>query len=1070
MPVLTSQQRKLLDDACVKGRRASEQAVRAALGSLAVTAERPPGHLTEGDRQLRRGLRAKSRQLGNQDDSLDLLMAECAYEQWHRLLFARFLAENNLLIHPDYRAPVTLEDCEELADSLGEPDGWAVAGRFAAEILPGIFRVDDPCVQLRLAPEGRLALERIVDGLPPEIFSGDDALGWVYQYWQKERKDQVNRSERKIAGADLGPVTQLFTERYMVRFLLENSLGAWWSSRHPTSQLIQDWEYLRLQEGGQSEASPFERWPQAIADVTVMDPCCGSGHFLVEAFDMLWKMRVEEESLTPTEAQDAVLRQNLFGLELDPRCVQIAMFALALQAWKVDGRWRRLPTPNIACSGIAAKTPVSEWTALANGGWQEESALARLHVMFTNADTLGSLVDPRQVLRSSMSKDRPSAFDDVEWEEVNTLLERALAKEPTDPAAAVLEVDALGMTHAAELLARQYTLVVTNVPYLTRVHQGGVLSDHLSRLFPLSASDLATAFHERCISLARPGGLVANVTPQNWLYLGWYQKLRRELLQTVTWRLLARLGKGAFDSISGEVVNVCLNLVEVRRPPRSSKIISIDAQHGRGSAEKSLALRNVRSVLLTQETVLAHPDARFMATGTTDTPLLKEFADSTQGICTGDYSQFGRVFWEFNSLDSTGWALQQSTVTETQPWGGREHVLLWEAGAGRLRASVTERLGAGREGAWLRGLEFVGKRGVTISQSGNLKATLYDGQLLDNNAAAIVPREEALLPALWAFCSSPEYAALVREIDSSLKVTNLTLLKVPFDVARWTGAAEGQPNPWESPTHDPTQWLFQGRPEVTDEPLQVGVSRLLGYRWPAQPASDNLDPFMDDDGIACLPSVRGERTAPERLQELLAHAFGGTWSPARTMVLLARSGSKKKDLESWLRDDFFKAHCQLFDSRPFIWQVWDGRRDGFSALVNYHRLDRRTLEKLTYSYLGDWIERQTAGVRDDVAGAEERIAAARVLQQKLELILEGEPPYDIYARWKSLAQQPMGWDPDLNDGLRVNVRPFVEAGVLRSKFNVKWNVDRGKNADGSPRLNDLHFTIAEKQGARGVSA
>lgn len=144
MSVLTSQQRKLLEDACVSGRRASEQAVRAALGSLSVTAERPPAHLSENDRELRRGLRAKSLQLGDTGDDLELLVAECAYEQWHRLLFARFLAENDLLIHPDYRAPVTLGDCEELATDLGEIDGWAVAGRFAAQVLPGIFRLSDP--------------------------------------------------------------------------------------------------------------------------------------------------------------------------------------------------------------------------------------------------------------------------------------------------------------------------------------------------------------------------------------------------------------------------------------------------------------------------------------------------------------------------------------------------------------------------------------------------------------------------------------------------------------------------------------------------------------------------------------------------------------------------------------------------------------------------------------------------------------------------------------------------------------------------------------------------------------
>src|SRR5206468_9395774 len=130
-------------------------------------------------------LRARWRQLG---DDRELLVGACAYEQWHRLLFARFLAENRLLLHPQYKAPVTLEECEELAADLGESDGWSVAARFAAEILPGIFRLDDPCVRLRLAPEGRHALEQVLASLPAEVFAADDALGWVYQFWQKDKK------------------------------------------------------------------------------------------------------------------------------------------------------------------------------------------------------------------------------------------------------------------------------------------------------------------------------------------------------------------------------------------------------------------------------------------------------------------------------------------------------------------------------------------------------------------------------------------------------------------------------------------------------------------------------------------------------------------------------------------------------------------------------------------------------------------------------------------------------------------------------------------------------------------
>jgi hypothetical protein len=407
MSVLSSELRRVLERGVLEGRRAGEVGVRAAFASLGVSEEKRPGHLDEVRAGLRVGLRAKCRQLGGDPGSdVGVLVWDAAYEQWHRLLFARFLAENGLLRHPEFGVSVSLVECEDLAEGLGEPDGWSVAARFASEILPGIFRLDDPCVRLRLAGEHRAVLEGIVSGLPVEVFTADDSLGWVYQYWQSERKDAVNASEVKIGGADLSPVTQLFTENYMVRFLLENSLGAWWAARRPDSPLVASFEFLRFAEDGSPAAGVFESWPERIADVTVMDPCCGSGHFLVEAFGMLWRMRAEEEGLGPVAAQDAVLRDNLFGLELDPRCVQIAMFAVAMQAWKDGGGWRQLPVPNIACSGIPAKAPLGEWTALARGDERLERALERLHGLFKDADTLGSLIDPRRTTEGTASRRR----------------------------------------------------------------------------------------------------------------------------------------------------------------------------------------------------------------------------------------------------------------------------------------------------------------------------------------------------------------------------------------------------------------------------------------------------------------------------------------------------------------------------------------------------------------------------------------------------------------------------------------------------------------------------------------
>ncbi|MGH7194391.1 MAG: SAM-dependent DNA methyltransferase, partial [Candidatus Saccharimonadales bacterium] len=272
-------------------------------------------------------------------------------------------------------------------------------------------------------------------------------------------------------------------------------------------------------------------------------------------------------------------------------------------------------------------------------------------------------------------------------------------------------------------------------------------------------------------------------------------------------------------------------------------------------------------------------------------------------------------------------------------------------------------------------------------------------------------------------------------------------MKVPFNLREWQViAAEKHPNGLPEPhSDDPTQWLFKGEVRTSTQPLQVAVARLLGYRWPEQPeAPDEIDALADDDGIVCIPSVRGEEPAAEQL-----------------LALLTAAGVEPNvDLDDWLRNEFFEAHCKLFHDRPFIWHIWDGRkRDGFHALVNYHRLceangpGRRLLENLAYAYLGEWLTRQKDGVKRGEEGAEGRLAAALELQNRLKAILEGEPPFDVFVRWKPLAEQPVGWAPDINDGVRMNIRPFLAsdlpggrtgAGVLRFKPNIKWGKDRGK--------------------------
>jgi hypothetical protein len=457
---------------------------------------------------------------------------------------------------------------------------------------------------------------------------------------------------------------------------------------------------------------------------------------------------------------------------------------------------------------------------------------------------------------------------------------------------------------------------------------------------------------------------------------------------------------------------------------------------------------------------------------------LQQYAHCFKGISTYDDPVFVRKSWEISDWVEEVWECHHSTVDQTSFYGGMAQLLLYERGKGRLRQHIASQ--SRDRGDDKKGINAWGKWGVAVSCMGHLPVSIYTGAKFDTNVAVIVPSDPAHLPAIWCFCSSPEFHVAVRRIDQSLKVTNASLVKVPFDLERWQKvAAELYPSGLPEPRSDePTQWLFHGHPVPSTDPLQVAVARLLGYHWPEQglpatPSSkprqeeDGLDAHSDQDGIVCVPAVAGEQPADQRLHALLAAAYGSGWSPAVLEDLLAKVGFGGKGLESWLRDGFFKQHCSLFQNRPFLWHIWDGEADGFSAIVNYHKLDRVNLERLIYSYLGqDWIERQRADDNNGVPGAGRRLKAALDLQVKLQAIVHGNPPLDIYVRWKPLHQQPIGWEPDLNDGVRLNIRPFVVAGVLRSRFTINWNKDRGTNPDGSERLNDLHLTRTEKELAR----
>lgn len=1059
MPVLTKELRARLEKAVQDARDLAEQGSRAALQQLGIDQAEAPTYLAESERELRNRLRARARQLGDTRDTSGMhafehLMSECAYEHWHRMLFARFLAENKVLMHPDGVA-VTLEECGELAKDEGVANGWAVAERYAQRMLPQIFRPDAPVLQVQLPTEKQVALERLLAGLPAEIFGTSDALGWVYQFWQAKQKAKINSSGTKIGADELPAVTQLFTEPYMVDFLLQNTLGAWWVSQYGRESLPLEMTYLRFREDGMPMAGIFDEWPKNVVELKVLDPCCGSGHFLVAAFNILVRFRMAEEKLDSRAACDAVLRDNIHGLEIDPRCTEIAAFALALSAWTYPGAggWRALPELHIACSGLAPHAKKNDWLVLAGDDAQVRKGMDRLFDLFRDAPTLGSLIDPAVVGFAGEQKELGVAS----FLELQPILDGVLKRDERsgDYDRDELSITAKGVVGAAHLLTSKFHLIATNVPYLTRGKQGETLQKFSDEYCQNGSADIATVFLKRCRKFCVPGGCYATVAPLNWLFLGSYGQFRVEILTDQMFRVAAKLGSGATATASWDVLRA-LTVIVNSRATVNYEVTGLETDSPTESGRAACLLKNP-VLVSTQSLQLSNPDARIALGNMGEGKLLALHAESFQGLKTGDDPRFRRMFWEVAKLGDR-WKKLQSTANVTRFVGGMESIVDWADG--------------GRQLARKQGLGAWGKLGVAVNQMRSLPCTLYLGDAFDSNVSPVVVRDLDALPALWAFCASAAYHEEVRRIDQSLKVTNATLVKVPFDIEYWKAVAFTQfPNGLPQPqSDDPTQWIFGAGVVDSSTPLHVAVARLLGYHWPAQ-KPDALDAFSDDDGIVCIPPVGREEAAADRLPRLLEQAYASSWSPQKLAELLTAVGCVGKSLEIWLRDNFFEQHCEIFHQRPFLWHIWDGlKKDGFGALVNYHKLDRKLLETLTYTYLGDWIRRQEDGAKNKADGASERLAAARLLQQKLEKILDGEAPLDIFVRWKPRHEQSIGWEPDINDGVLLNIRPFVAAGILRKNPKIDWKKDRGKDPEDAPwgedRINDRHLTLSEKRAAR----
>lgn len=499
--------------------------------------------------------------------------------------------------------------------------------------LPGVFQPVDACMAL-LLPANLMdadgVIGRMVGDIPEEDWERNvQVLGWMYQYYNSEVKDAFFASKAKETPDTIGPATQLFTPDWIVRYMVQNSLGRLWMLNNPASPLRDQMEYYIEPD---SEHEDFIRigGPE---DISLCDPACGSGHILVYAFELLAKMYLER-GYREREIPGLVLSKNLHGMEIDPRAAQIARLALAMCARGMDRRFFG--------RGVRADIAVLAPVALGEGDVPRGSALAKrkdLLGALAHLDEVGSLLAPGEGDLAAIREAVALAGDGgLFGSNSRERLRRAL--------------------DTCEVLSRRHDCVVANPPYMGSSSFGPFMSRWVKKSYPDVKSDLCTCFIERGFSLAKDRGYEAMITMQSWMFLGSFEKMRSSLIEDKSILSMLHLGPRAFDAIGGEVVNVTADVVyNGRAACEGAYVRLVDINGSEAKRQKALEAirdpdcgwfyrRDAETFRQIPGTPIAYWASDALLNAFVNAKQLNEFGKPRQGLATGDNERFTRLWWE----------------------------------------------------------------------------------------------------------------------------------------------------------------------------------------------------------------------------------------------------------------------------------------------------------------------------------------------------------------------------------------------------------------------------------------
>ena len=643
-----------------------------------------------------------------------------------RTMEARGLIDETLRANPDYEgipeALFVLRQTDPARCAGADGGWWAVIEdgcKAQAAFLPGPFDLSDPSAALRPSTAALLRCVTLIGGAPAGFtlveagaaFADPDAIGWAYQFYQEAAKarvyEKLGSGGKAASRAEIAAATQLFTEPYMVQWLLQNSLGRSYHEAYPDSKLPESWAYYICQRP-EGQTAPESPRPLEVLDL--IDPCCGSGHFLREAFDMFVAMyRERYPNLSAAEIADRILERHLHGIDLDPRAAQLTALTLYLRAWElVRDEHRAQRQPGGGSYRPAAMNIATTPSGLNAGALQrhlrrhpQDRLLAPLlegvFKALEQADILGSLLRPAEHIDAAMKALQQPHTIPMDFDANDAALRRTITTMARhDPAELKrMLLDRVAQSFAAEsgntddvaaqlfgreaergvrllqVLDRKYGVVVTNPPYMASGNMDMPLRRYVEQYYKPGKRDLYAAFILRCLEMCRHSGRVAMVTQQGWMFLSGFADLRLQtkpiptksdskffsgLLKDVSIEGLAHLGEFAFEETAGAFA--AMFTMRNHRADAEHCVIVYRLVSHKSATEKAKELQrsNSASAITHKQKLFTEIPKSPIAYNLTEPALalfggkaLRDVGTVLEGLHATDSDRFVRYTWEITN-------------------------------------------------------------------------------------------------------------------------------------------------------------------------------------------------------------------------------------------------------------------------------------------------------------------------------------------------------------------------------------------------------------------------------------